>query len=355
MSPNGTRGPQASDDLDALIRSALTARADQVVETMLRPAAPPQLTDNRSATILRWPWAGPVLAAAAVAALAVGTSTIVHRADGHHAPPASPSGTPMPHQPVPTFGPTPVPTSSPTRSATPSGTGSSSRPSTGPSASTSPAPSGSSGSSGSGSTTFELGYQPLWPFADGSQVAAWQSAHQTNGSQPWHLDAGETALFFTRNYLGFTELTRVTITRVDDTGAHVGVGYLDPNGTTHTSAVLHLLRFGTTSQAPWEVVGSDDTTLSLEQPAYGSSVSSPVAVGGHITGVDEAIRVSVRSLASGGATAPVLASVPAGGNHSPWSTGPIDLRLHGTLTIVASTGGHLQQVERFAIQGVTAN
>jgi hypothetical protein len=100
------------------------------------------------------------------------------------------------------------------------------------------------------------------------------------------------------------------------------------------------------------VVGSDDTTLSLEQPAYGSQVSSPMTVGGHITGVDENIVVSVLRLTSSGTDRATLAAVPAGGDHTPWTTGAVPFSQRGVLTIVARAGGHLQLVERFAIQGV---
>jgi hypothetical protein len=43
--------------------------------------------------------------------------------------------------------------------------------------------------------------------------------------------------------------------------------------------------------------------------------------------------------------------LPAGGTNSPWS-GRTQFTGHGVLTVVAVTGGHLQQHERFAIQGV---
>jgi hypothetical protein len=201
---------------------------------------------------------------------------------------------------------------------------------------------------------FRLGYQPLYPFASRVEAQAWQQSYRSGGHQPWHLDAKLTAQAFTSGYLGFTELDLVTSSVTDSRGAHVGVGYRDPNGSRHTAAVLHLVRYGTEADAPWEVVGSDDATFSLEVPAYGSTVTSPLTVGGHITGVDENIRVAIRQLSS---EAPLgqSASIPAGGNNQPWTTSVLFSRPSDTtLTIVASTGGHLQQVERFTIQGVRA-
>jgi hypothetical protein len=187
----------------------------------------------------------------------------------------------------------------------------------------------------------------LWPFGSYAEAERWRT--QGGGSQPWHLDAGQTALSFTRSYLGFTEIDQVASTRLDAQGAHVGVGYRNPTGRLSIAAVLHLVRYGSAKDSPWEVVGSDDTTFTLEQPAYGSRVSSPMTVGGHITGVDENIVVSVLASQTDRAT---VARVPAGGDRSPWTTGPVSFGQRGVLTIVASTGGHLQQVERFAIQGV---
>jgi hypothetical protein len=70
--------------------------------------------------------------------------------------------------------------------------------------------------------------------------------------------------------------------------------------------------------------------------------------------VDENIRIQIRQLngrADTGST--VLDTIPAGGTNRAWSSQPIPLDgRSGVLTVVASTGGHLQQVERFAIQGV---
>jgi hypothetical protein len=191
---------------------------------------------------------------------------------------------------------------------------------------------------------------PLWPFTTSAQVRAWQAAHGSRGSQPWHLDAVETALAFTRGRLGYTDVDRATSRSVSADDAHIGVGYALPGGTrTHTAAVLHLIRFGTGRDAPWVVVGTDDRQLTLDAPRYGSLVTSPLRVGGRITGVDENLRVVVLSPASEGPLAAAV-GLPAGGNRTPWSTTVRFHAPHGTvLTIAASTGGHLKRVELFAI------
>ena len=193
---------------------------------------------------------------------------------------------------------------------------------------------------------------PLYPFANRAEAQAWIASSRSGGHQPWHADAGQTALAFTQGFLGFAPVNLVTGIRTDSAGAHVSVGYRDPENELHTAAVLHLVRFGTEPDAPWEVVGTDDTSLTLDIPDYGATVTSPVTVGGTITGVDENIVVAVRQLST---ERPLGTSsgTPAGGHDQPWSatvsfTGATD----HVLTIIARTGGHLQDVERFAITGV---
>lgn len=327
-------------DLDARISAALSARAAQLTEADLAPASAPVPEPVRSLSARR-SWGIPLLAAAAVAAVAIGGTVVVRSMTSSPARPAS----------SPTGGLSSAPPPSPSAtSPAPSGT-----PSTGPTGSPSTSPSGSSSATASGSgqpppAFFALGYQPLWPFGSYQQASEWLSTHQAQGSQPWHLDAGQTALSFTRSYLGFSELDTVTSSRLDGQGAHIGVGYRNPSGALATAAVLHLVRFGPSDNSPWEVVGSDDTTFSLSIPAYGSQVSSPVTAGGRITGVDESIRLTVRSL-PGGVVGAADQPIPAGGQDQPWH-GTVSFTATGVLTIVASTGGHLQAVERFAIQGV---
>ncbi|GAB1516677.1 hypothetical protein [Actinophytocola sp. KF-1] len=193
-------------------------------------------------------------------------------------------------------------------------------------------------------------YQPLWPFTDAAQAAEWQESHRTGGHAPWHLDPEATALAFTTDHLGFTGIDQVLATDVDGDEAHVTVGFRVPEAAPGTAAVLHLARLGAGDDAPWEVVGTRDTTLSLTQPRYGAAVSSPITAGGRITGVDESIRVQV--LGPGGLLGESCC-LPAGGENTPWTTTVTYRGATGTaLTVVASTGGHVTDVERFAITGV---
>jgi hypothetical protein len=325
-----------SFDVDERIRSALAARANQVTAADLSPAPLP--TGDRGHTPVplfgpQWKrrWLPPLLAAAAVVAVAAGTIGVVEatRADraqpGHTTTPTptvlTPTPTPTPTAPTPTTSPT-TPTTSQTTSPTQS------------------AP-----------AAFELGYQPLWPYATIADARAWQATYRSGGHQPWHLSATMTAQAFVAS-VAFTEIDTITSERTGTDGAHIGVGYVDPNGTKRTAAVLHLVRFGTDTDSPWEVVGSDDTTFSLEKPAYGSVVTSPVTVGGHITGVDENIKVSVYQVSTEKPIGQACCK-PAGGDNQPWSTVvSFAGATQPVITIVASTGGHLQGVERFAIQGL---
>jgi hypothetical protein len=324
-----------NDLIDDRIRAALSAQAEQLTEHDLRPDWPPRTNQRRTTRGRgrRAEWLAPVLAAAAVIAIAAATAGVVIANRSEPAQPAHPSisGPPLPSTPLPSAA---TASPSPTTSA-PGQTSASLSPGT-----SSPPPS---------AETFNLGYLPLWPFATRAAVVAWEQA-APGGHQPWHLDGDQTALAFTQGYLGFPQFDLVTSSRTDSDGAHVGVGYRDLNGQLHTAAVLRLVRFGPENDAPWEVVNSDDTTFSLQRPPYGSTITSPVTVGGHITGVDENIRVVIRA----GITGTVLGQAcctPAGGNNQAWSES-VSFSGSGVATIVATTGGHLQQIERFTIQGV---
>lgn len=196
---------------------------------------------------------------------------------------------------------------------------------------------------------------PLWPFAALDQAREWERAYAAGGSQPWHLDAEQTALAFTQGYLGFTGIDKaVSTVLTSGRDAHVGVGFLTPATPAHTTtaAVIHLVRYGSEPDAPWEVVGTADTTLTLTTPAYGSTLRSPLTVGGAITGIDESIRVQIRALAQ---PAPLVdrPGLPAGGTAAPWRvTVTVPSTTEPVLTVIASTGGHLQAVERFAVTAV---
>ncbi|MFD7613089.1 hypothetical protein [Streptomyces sp. NPDC059828] len=244
-------------------------------------------------------------------------------------PAASAPATP---EPTGTAPPTPTPQVTPSGTQAPSGT---------PSASGTP-PLGS------------WSLQPVWPFTTLAQAQAWERAYRSGGHQPWHLDPAGTALSFTRDYLDFTGIDRITSRAVSGRHARIGVAPTGSEG--GTAAVIHLVRFGGGPNAPWEVVGTDDTTFSLTTPAYGSLARSPLETGGRITGVDESIRVQVRQPSS---TAPLGTSpccTSAGGDKQPWRvTVPFQGARDPVLTVVASTGGHVSDVERFTITAVRAH
>lgn len=192
----------------------------------------------------------------------------------------------------------------------------------------------------------------LWPFADEAAAVAWQQSYRDGGHQPWHLDPATVASNFTRGYLGYTGLDKVVLTTTVGDESWVTVGFENPNGVAIPAAVLHLVRLGSGADAPWEVAGTDDRTLTLTMPQYGAKVNSPLAVGGRITGVDESLRVQVRQLDQ---EQPVgqIPGIPAGGENTPWSGSvPFTAACPGTLTIAVATGGHTEAVERFAITGV---
>lgn len=235
-------------------------------------------------------------------------------------------------------------TSSPSRSATvsvPPGPSPITPPGT--QAPTTPAPGGSAPPLGSGR------FQPMWPFTTLAEARAWERDFHSAGHQPWHLDPDQTALSFTQGYLGFQEIGRVTAHTVRGRDARIGVGLSGPAGVTGTAAVIHLVRYGTGPDAPWEVVGTDDTTFSLTLPGYGLIVRSPLLAGGRITGVDEGIRIQVRQPSS---ASPLGTSccTPAGGSDRHWKESvPFSGAEDPVLTIVASTGGHIAEVERFTV------
>ena len=191
---------------------------------------------------------------------------------------------------------------------------------------------------------------PLWPFRSAAEVEAWQRDHDADGTDAWHLDAEETALRFTRDFLGFADIDLVVTSDVGPEEAYVTVGYAPgPGEGPSPAANIHLLRYGSGPDAPWEVVGTEDSTLQLDTPRYGAEATSPLAVGGVVTGVDESLRVQVRQPSS---SAPLGESccVPAGGEATPWeATVSFSGATDPALTVVVSTGGHVQDVERFAI------
>jgi hypothetical protein len=194
-------------------------------------------------------------------------------------------------------------------------------------------------------------YLALWPFAGPADAATWEAGYRTDAREPWHLDAGQTALMFTQNYLGYTTIDTVLSQTPSGAVTFVAVGFTGTAGQV-TAAILVLARLGTDANAPWEIVGSKDTTLSLLTPAVGATVTSPVTAGGRITGVTRILTVQVRELDK---PAPVgeLGSITAGGQNALWSAS-VPITGHGVLTIAVAAASRTGTVEQFAITGAHA-
>jgi hypothetical protein len=196
-------------------------------------------------------------------------------------------------------------------------------------------------------------YQPLWPFGSIDDARAWQRSYRSGGHAPWHLSAEETALAFAR-YLDLKGIDTVTRRAIGGAEAHIGVGHRSSEGTP-TAAVIHLIRLGDGAEAPWEVVGTEDKELTLTTPVYGATISAsaPITVGGTVTGVDESLRVAVHQPSSGPSPIGRFCCVSAGGFPGKWSAKvPLRGATDRVLTIVVATGGHVAEVERFAVTGV---
>jgi hypothetical protein len=197
-------------------------------------------------------------------------------------------------------------------------------------------------------------YQPLWPFASQDDADRWLRDGEATGNATWHADPAITALSFAQDFLGFSEIDRSTTVTEHADEAWVGVGYASPSGEPTTAATIHLARFGTAPNAPWEVVGSRDDTLTLSTPPYGSTVGTEIEAGGTITGVDESLHLQVRQSTEKNALGDYCC-VPGGGQSRPWSaTFSTSPPQPGALTLVVWTGGHVATVERFAITGLRA-
>jgi hypothetical protein len=195
----------------------------------------------------------------------------------------------------------------------------------------------------------------LWPFQSLAQVQAWQVHRELAGGDPQHrLDPAATALEFTRGALGYTGVDLVTSSVAgQDGGQLVSVGWLVESGAPLTVATLRLVPLGAGSQAPWVVTGTVHTGLLdppvFTWPAYGATVRAPLEVGGVINGVDEALRVVV--VGPDGRRLGAAGPIGLGGRGQPWRASvPLTGAVPGLLvTVAVSTGGHLGDVEWFAV------
>ena len=202
-----------------------------------------------------------------------------------------------------------------------------------------------------GSTT-AFRYLPLWPFATQADGATWQQSYRSGGAQPWHRDAGVTAVSFSKDYLGYANITEVVGSPTYNTAgteAWVTVGATRA-GKVVPAAVVHLAKFGSQSDAPWEAVGTQDTSLTLTTPAYWSSVGSPLTVGGRVTAAGERLHIQVLNLPKRIA---LTSADPPAGKNAAWSSSITFTAVTGSaLTVAVATGTSDTDVDRFSVTGV---
>ena len=145
----------------------------------------------------------------------------------------------------------------------------------------------------------------IWPFTSQPQADAWKSDH---GARAWAVDPLQVATHFVEDYLGLTGVV------ASGTGSHIplSVG-------SRSVGTVDLVQVGT--DGPWTVTTVGGTDLTITSPAADDAITSPTAVTGRITGVDENVRLrlltsSGREISSAGASAGT--AVPWQGS-LPWS------------------------------------
>ena len=161
-----------------------------------------------------------------------------------------------------------------------------------------------------GSTTSQPG-TPFFPFTSDAQAADWAAAP---GDRAWADDPVQVAQHLVDDLLALEGVRATRDTCLCDDRAIVTLQAGD-------AAVgrVQLARLGTGSRRPWAAMSVDASAtgqLSVTSPRAGTEISSPLTVTGTVQGVDENVRVSLRTatgtlLAEGGAPA---------GSEQPWST-----------------------------------
>ncbi len=155
-----------------------------------------------------------------------------------------------------------------------------------------------------------LDYPAIWPFTTQAQASAWV---EDSGSMPWADNGLEVGRHFVREHLGFTQIT------VTQTCVSCDVLALSVSGTSVGELVLGRVGAGFATGHGTRLFTVTDvrgTDLTITTPKAGASVTSPLGVGGRITGVDENVSLRLLSLAGDQLAA---AGAPAG-SAVPWST-----------------------------------
>lgn len=131
---------------------------------------------------------------------------------------------------------------------------------------------------------------PIWPYTSITQVTA-----STSNA---YLDPGQTALGFMR-YLRAPEVDKMLANETETTSTGAGwkvtLGRRMADGQVRAVTVVHLVRLGSGSAAPYAVTRAAGAyTLKISYPGIAASVRSPLVVSGTVDGVHQSVRAQVR-------------------------------------------------------------
>jgi hypothetical protein len=159
----------------------------------------------------------------------------------------------------------------------------------------------------------------FYPFTSEPAEQQWE-AQDGPTKQPWVLDPTLEAKTFVASFAGQSGIDQVFTPHVSGRNATVTLGRtLHDGGRAIPVKVttVHLVRFG----KAWLVVGASDPNgnLKLTNPKPGQTLTSPAVIAGPGYGVDEQVRIDVRTV-SGVARTGEMPSVAFGNGVPQWST-----------------------------------
>jgi hypothetical protein len=129
---------------------------------------------------------------------------------------------------------------------------------------------------------------PVWPFTTDAQAAAWE---RTPGSRTWAADPVQVVTHLMSDYL---KLPGQATRRVD---SDPDAAIVEVSAAGRPVSQVRLVKVGRDANGPWSVTGASSDNLSVTQPNDGDEVSSPLAVAGRVSGVDQSVHLRLMTTA----------------------------------------------------------